>query len=196
MIRAFLVFLLFLLCILCLPAAAQPPAWTVEVGSRVGYIAKQSGAEVDGVFEVFDAEIAFAPEDLAASRVAVTIEIASVNSQSRERDDAIKGKGLFNALTWPTARFEAVDFAHRGGDLFEARGRLTLRDQTRDVVLPFTLAIAPHPERNGALLAQAKGELEISRLDYGVGQGMWQDTSVVADEVRIFIDIRATRPAE
>ncbi len=196
MIRAFLVFLLFLLCILCLPAAAQPPAWTVEVGSRVGYIAKQSGAEVDGVFEVFDAEIAFAPEDLAASRVAVTIEIASVNSQSRERDDAIKGKGLFNAITWPTARFEAAEFAHKGGDLYEARGRLTLRDQTRDVVLPFTLAIAPHPERNGALLAQAKGELEISRLDYGVGQGMWQDTSVVADEVRIFIDIRATRPAE
>ncbi|MDJ0609648.1 MAG: YceI family protein [Kiloniellales bacterium] len=196
MIRAFLVFLLFLLCILCLPAAAQPPAWTVEVGSRVGYIAKQSGAEVDGVFEVFDAEIAFAPEDLAASRVAVTIEIASVNSQSRERDDAIKGKGLFNAITWPTARFEAAEFAHKGGDLYEARGRLTLRDQTRPVVLPFTLAIAPHPERDGALLAQAKGELEISRLDYGVGQGMWQDTSVVADEVRIFIDIRATRPAE
>lgn len=177
-------------------ANAQAPAWTVEDGSRVGFIAKQASAEVQGFFEAFTAEIAFAPDDLAGSRVAVTIETASVNSESKDRDDLIKAPDLFNVATWPTARFEAANFVDKGGDAYEASGTLTLRDQTRDVVLPFTLTIAPHPEKAGALQAEAKGELAILRLDYGVGQGLWQDTSQVANEVRIFIDLRATRPME
>ena len=86
-----------------------------------------------------------APDDLAGSRVAVTIETASVNSESKDRDDLIKAPDLFDIAQWPTARFEATEFVSNGGGAYDAKGTLTLRDQTRDVVLPFTLTIAPHP---------------------------------------------------
>ena len=79
-------------------------------------------------------------------------------------------------------------------DGFEALGSLTLRGVTREVALPFTLTIEDHPEDPGRLHAHAVGELTIKRLDYGVGQGQWTDTSVVADEVVIRIDILASRP--
>lgn len=176
------------------PALAEAPDWSVENGSRVGFIATQGGAPVEGVFEDFVAEIRFDPEALDQSGVTVSIEIASVNSESKDRDDTIRSASLFDVATWPQARFEAQGFTHKGGQDYEAAGRLTMRDVTKDVVLPFTLEVAPHPEKPDLQLAKAKGELKVQRLDYGVGQGLWTDTSVVGNEVVIFIDIQASSP--
>ena len=175
-------------------AAAEAPLWKVEADSTVIFVARQAGAPVEGRFEKFDAEIRFDAENLEASAVAVEIDIASVNSESSDRDQVIRSPDLFDAATWPTARFEAPRFVHAGGDSYEAQGSLTMRDVTRDVVLPFDLKIEDHPDDGALLRARAVGELTVKRLDYGVGQGQWTDTSVVPDEVVIRIEITATRP--
>ena len=171
-------------------AANDVPLWTVEEDSRVGFVATQSGAPVEGVFEAFTAEIAFDPDNLAASRVAVVIDVASVNSESKDRDDTIRSAALFDVAQWPEARFAAEGFTALGGDRFEAAGELTMRDATLPVVLPFTLTIT---EEAGVQRARASGELEVSRIDYGIGQGLWADTSVVGEAVVIRIDITASR---
>lgn len=176
------------------PANAEPPLWTLEAGSRVGFIATQGGAPVEGVFEVFEADIHFDPEAPNQSRVAVTIDIASVNSESKDRDDTIRSADLFDVATWPTARFETSEFKKNGEIDYEAAGQLTMRDVTKDVILPFSLEITSHPDKTGVLLATATGELTVQRLDYGVGQGQWQDTSIVGNDVIIFIDVKASRP--
>ena len=174
--------------------AADAPAWTIEDGSAVGFVASQGGGPVEGRFENFEAEISFDPDAPEAGRVSVEIDIASVNSESQERDDTIRSASLFDVATWPTARFAADRFSNGEGGGFEAQGTLTMRDVTREVVLPFTLEVIDHPDLEGELRARAVGEIEVLRLDYGVGQGMWQDTSVVANEVVIKIDIVARRP--
>lgn len=187
---------------LSFPAAAGDAArWVVEPGSKVGFVALQGGAPVEGVFERFAADIRFGPAALTVSRVEVAIEVESVNSESADRDNTIRSASLFDVETWPTARFEAARFEAEemdagGNGTFRALGRLTLRDVTRDVVLPFELSFEDHPEEPGALRARAVGELPVKRLDYGVGQGLWTDTSVVADEVVIVIDILAKRVGE
>ncbi len=183
-----------LLSLIVWPAVAETALWTVEADSQVIFIARQSGAPVEGRFETFSAEIRFDAEDLEASAVAVEIDIASVNSESSDRDQVIRSADLFDAATWPTARFEAPRFVHTGGDGYEAQGSLTMRDVTRDVVLPFDLTIEDHPDDAALLRARAVGELTIKRLNYGVGQGQWKDTSVVPDEVVIRIEITASRP--
>lgn len=193
---------LLLVLAMAVPAAAGDAArWTVEPDSRVGFVAKQAGAPVEGVFERFDAEIVFGPAALAVSRVEVTIEVASVNSESNDRDQTIRSAALFDVATWPTARFvaerfEAVEMDAGGNGTFRALGSLTMRDVTREVVLPFELSFQDHPNDAGTLRARATGELTVNRLDYGVGQGLWTDTSVVADEVVILIDILAKRAGE
>ncbi|MCZ6721830.1 MAG: YceI family protein [Proteobacteria bacterium] len=176
-------------------ARADSMAWNIEEDSRLGFIARQLGAPVEALFGSFEAEIVFAPDALGESRIAITIEMASVDSRNRERDDVIRSAALFDTANWPTASFEAERFEATGEDLYEAHGRLTLKGVTRAVVLPFSLTIAPDPQTPERLRAQAAGELTIQRLDYGIGQGLWQDTSVVADEIVIFIEISATRPA-
>ena len=188
-------FILAALLLSAAPLRAEPPAlWTLEEGSRVGFEVTQSGAPIEGRFEAFEAEIRFDPERLEESRVRVEIDVASVNSDSADRDGTIRSKDLFDVATWPLARFEADRFVRVGDGAYEAHGALTLRDATMDVVLPFELAIAAHPDDAGAERARATGALTVLRLDYGVGQGLWQDTSVVPNEVRIVIEILAKRP--
>lgn len=176
------------------PAQAEPSLWTIEEESRVGFEVRQSGAPVEGWFDRFQGEIHFDPAMLPESRLWVEIETGSVNSQSSDRDSTIRSRDLFDVETWPTARFEADGFTHQGGDAYEAEGRLTLRDVTLDLVLPFTLKIEAHPEDAAAERAHAVGEVTLLRLDYGVGQGQWQDTSMVPDEVLVKIEIVARRP--
>ena len=175
-------------------AAAEPPLWSLEEGSTLGWVARQSGAEVEGQFDRFTAEIAFDPDDLEASRVAIEVDMVSVDSAASDRDQALVSKDLFDVATFPSARFEAERFVHLEGDTYEAHGRLAIRDAVLELTLPFTLTIEDHPEDPSAERAHAVGAVEILRLDYGVGQGQWQDTSMVANEVLVTIDILARRP--
>jgi polyisoprenoid-binding protein YceI len=173
------------------PLAAS---WAVEDRSAIGFTATQQGRPVDGHFETFSAAIDFDPDDLAASRIEVVIDVASIATGHRDRDLTLRSPAFFDVARWPSARFASDEIEHRQDERYEARGTLTMRDVTRDVVLPFALAIAPHPETPGALQARAAGELTVRRLDYGIGQGDFASTATVGDDVVIRIEVVARRP--
>ncbi len=179
-----------------LSAAAQAPSWTVIEESTVGFTASQSGAPIDGLFQSFKAEVLFAEDKLDESRFDIVIVVASVDSQSTDRDSTIRSANLFDAETWPTGRFSADKITKTGDGTFEAAGTLTLRDVTHDVTLPFQLTIEQDPVAPDRWRANAWGDMEVKRLDYGVGQGLWKDTSVVANEILIRINITAWRTKE
>jgi polyisoprenoid-binding protein YceI len=179
--------------LLLLAGAARAADWTLEDGSAIGFTATQQGRPVDGHFDRFNAAIDFDPEDLARSRVEVVIDVASIATGHKDRDAALRSSSFFDADRWPEARFVSDRFVHQQGDRYQAQGELSIRDVTRDVVLPFTLAIGPHPDAAAALQAKADGELTIARLDYGVGQGDFASTQTVGDEVVIRIAISARR---
>jgi polyisoprenoid-binding protein YceI len=180
-----------LACLLLVAPAQAAPTWTVEDGSAIRFTAYQEGAPVDGSFGVFTAEIVFDPNDLAASRVAVEIDTASVATGHKDRDTALRSSSLFDVARWPSATFVGDRLSHHGGDRYEAHGRLTIRDVTREVILPFQLSIREDGESRRA---DAHGELTISRLDYGVGQGEWASTGTVGEEVVIRLEIIASAP--
>ena len=64
---------------LATPALAAPaPNWTVDqAGSQLGFNGVMSGVGFTGVFHRWSAQIAFDPKALAASRVAVAVDVAS-----------------------------------------------------------------------------------------------------------------------
>jgi len=172
---------------------AEAPTWTVDhEASRVGFVAEQSGDPVPGDFKSFDAEIRFAADRLAGSRVQVDIRIASVDAATAEQEQTVTSPSLFHAAKYPEARFSAEDFQKLGEGRYLARGDLTMRGQTHPVELPFDLNVT---RQGDSLRAVADGAITVKRLRWGIGQGQWADTSTVPNEVRIEIHIEATRPA-
>lgn len=146
--------------------------------SKLSFIGTQAGAEFEGVFQKFTADIKFDPKDLAASRFDVKIDMASVNTQDGERDDTLKSADLFDVKRYPGSTYVADKFTAKGGGKFAATGKLTIRNITRDVPIEFTFE-----DKSGN--AWLKGAAQIKRNDFGVGQGEWKDTSTVADNVKI-----------
>lgn len=162
-------------------AAAQ---WSMQPKeSKLTFVGEQAGAQFEGAFDKFTAAIAFDPKDLAASRFDVKIDTGSVNTQDGERDDTIKSADLFDVKRFPSARYVADKFTATGANKYSAAGKLTLRDITKDVPIEFTFE-----SKDGA--AWLKGTAKIKRLDFGVGQGEWKDTSTVGNDVQVRFALR------
>jgi cytochrome b561 len=185
-LRRMLPFTCALLLVLATPALPAATDWHADAAaSELVFQAKQAGAEFEGRFKRFNPQIRFDPADLAGSRFLVEIDTRSADTQDSDRDAALASGDFFATDRWPTARFETTGFAAKGPGKFEARGRLTIRDVTRDVVVPFTFA--PAADGKHATLA---GGTTIRRLDFGVGQGEWTDTTWVGNEVKIHFELR------
>ena len=96
------------------------------------------------------------------------------------------GTDLFDAKRFPTAQYVASSFARSATGGLEAVGKLTLRGVTKELRLPLKIV----PTTAGLELS---GATAIKRLDYGVGQGDWQSTEGVGDEVKIQYKVILTK---
>jgi polyisoprenoid-binding protein YceI len=173
------------------PAAAAAQHWSMDPAhSRLTFAAVQAGARFEGRFATFDPQIDFDAAHLSASRFVVTVATGSADTRDKERDETLRGKDFFDATRWPEARFETTAITSSGNGRFEAQGKLTIRDVTRPVRLEFTFT----PAADGRT-ARLTGSTTIQRLDFGVGQGEWADTSWVGNAVDIRFDLALTRAA-
>lgn len=170
--------LLVLLAALPLLAAAAEFNVVQPDKSRIAFVSKQMGVPVEGEFRKFAAQIAFDAAKPEAGRAQVDIDLASIDAGSTEANDEVKSKGWFNVREFPTARFVSTAVKALGGGRFEARGQMTIKGRTRDVVAPFTY-------RMDGANAVLEGVIPVMRLQYGVGEGAWSDTATVADEVQV-----------
>jgi polyisoprenoid-binding protein YceI len=170
---------LLILTLLCGGVALATHQWTLQPRqSKLTFVGIQAGAEFEGTFERFTADISFDPQDLAGSKFDVRIDTASVNTRDSERDDIIRSEDLFAVKQFPTAHYVADKFTAKGRNRFEGHGKLTLRNVTREVPIEFTFE-----QKNGSAWLQGSAQLE--RLDFGVGQGDFKDTKDVGNEVKV-----------
>ena len=174
------------------PAWADAPLWTVDAkNSRITLIASQMRVAVPARFERFNATIKFNAADLQGSKAVIDIDVTSVSTPNRDIETEIKREPWFDVARYPLARFETDTLAHRGGERYDATGKLTLRGISRTITLPTMIRVVDDPDRPGSLLARAAGDVRISRTAFGIGQGQWLDTAIVADEVVVHFEIVA-----
>ncbi len=166
-----------------LSAAAAATEWIVDNDrSRLGFIATYDGVGFDTRFERFDTRIRFDPQQLENGLFDVVVDIASVNSDSADRDAGMLDLEWFDAEKFPQARFVSTGFRQTGAGAFEASGRLTVKGITRSIALPFTWNDAG----NGARL---KGKTLLQRTDFKIGTGEWATDPIIGFEVAVVVDL-------
>ena len=173
------------------PAApGEPSRWTVDRDSSsisFGYVYEdESGSSrFNGRFSRWRADIRFDPNDLDASSVVVRIETASASTGVSVHDNALPTAAWFNSSAYPTAEFRSTRIRASGEGRYEARGNLTIRGQTRQIDLPFTLTI------NGDR-ASVSGSTNINRRDFGVGRDEEGD-DLISRDIDISVRVEAQR---
>jgi cytochrome b561 len=166
-----------------------PSAWRVDPSAssiRFDYTYSDESGEtpVSGRFSAWSADIRFDPQNLDASSANVTIQLASAATGVPVHDNALRGAGWFNTAAFPQATFRTTEIRSRSNG-YEARGDLTLRGETKEVRLPFTLEI------NGDR-AVMRGSVTIDRRDFEIGEDAEGD-DMISRDVTINIQVQATR---
>lgn len=157
-------------------SAALARAWQVDAAqSSLTFTGTYSGDGFDGKFKKFDATINYDEAALAASKFDVSVDVASVDTASSERDDSLKGDDFFAPAKFPQAHFVTESFAKSADGGVEAKGRLTIRDQTRPVTLKVKFA-ASGPSTGSGQAATLDVDTVLKRTDFGLGTGSdWKD---------------------
>jgi polyisoprenoid-binding protein YceI len=156
------------------------PAGTrlVPEKSRIVFVSKQMGVPVEGTFGKFAAQVAFDPRKPEGGAIALSIDVGSATLGVPQSDAEMPKPEWFHAAKFPQAQFKSSAIKSLGGGQFEVVGKLTLKGQAQDVVVPVTIA-------QDAGLSIATGSLTIQRLAFRVGDGDWTDTSMVANDVQV-----------
>lgn len=161
--------------------------WIVDhENSALGFIGAQEGNEFTGIFRDWSAEIVFDPDALDQARADVAIATGSAHTGDTNKDGALPGRDWFAVNMFPEARFATNGFRYLGEDRYEAEAELTIKSVTRWVTLPFTLTITGDE-------ARMRGELDMLRTNYDVGEGQWSSGETVALPVTVTVDIVAKR---
>ncbi len=168
--------------------AALSPDWAVQPGSRLGWTTQWSGTPIQGSFKRWTAQIRFDPDDLAAAKIAVEVDLASSGSGDASRDESIQGPQFFNTAAHPKARFTSTKVS-KAGKGYVAEGTLSLNGVTRPARLNFTVRIDGDK-------AVASGSAALNRLAYNVGTDEWKATDQVPDAVSVSFTVQARRKAD
>jgi polyisoprenoid-binding protein YceI len=157
-------------------AAEYRQVQTNESGVGFGYT--QMGVPMQGHFGKFDARLDFDTSRPERAKAKIVIDIASIDTGSEEANAEVVGKAWFDTAEHPTATFISSSLKALGGNRYEARGKLAIKGRTRDVIVPVAF------KANGSK-GSFEGVLNIKRLDFAIGEGLWSDVGTVADEIQI-----------
>ena len=126
------------------------------------------------------------------STVSFTIQAASIDTGTPDRDAHLRSEDFFHVEKHPAITFASTGIRSVGGNAYDVTGDLTLRGVTKRITLPVSyLGKATDPWGNEKLGFET--ETTINRKDYGLVWNAALETGgfLVGDEVKISVSIQA-----
>lgn len=172
------------------PAFAQEATqWTMlKEKSTLSFAALYGKDTIEGSFPGFSAEIAFSPDALKESHIAVTIPVADFVADDYDAKEYLPEEEWLDTEHYKAARFTSDTITQTGENTYQASGVLTIKDISHPLTLPFTLTLSQDGTH-----AFAEGQTALFRRDYKIGQGEWEDTTLLADKVVLRFHVEASR---
>jgi polyisoprenoid-binding protein YceI len=158
--------------------ANAAPLKTDVAHSSVSAVFKQMNVPVESSFKRFDARIDYDAAHPEKASARVDIDTTSFDMGQADYNKEIAKKEWFNSAQFPKATFVSSSIKPAGSNKLNVTGKLTIKGKTADVSFPLNVK----PEGGKQVF---EGQLPIKRLAFNIGEGEWQDTSMVADEVLI-----------
>lgn len=133
---------------------------------------------VSGTFEKFKGTVDLDEADITKSKVAVTIETASIKTGIDRRDNHLRSADFFEVTTFPAMTFVSKAVKKESSGALVLVGDLTIKGITK----PVELQVTGPAIQQGTAKRTATATGTVNRQDFGVRYG-----SVIGDEVTITI---------
>lgn len=182
---------------LALPAFAFASTWTIDPDhSNIGFKVKHlMVANVKGSFEKHTGTVEINDKDITKSKVEVSIDTNSINTNVQKRDEHLRSADFFDVAKYPTMTFVSKKVAKAGKDRLKVTGDLTLHGVTRQVVLDVEPISKESKDPWGNIRRGTTATTKIDRKDFGLtwNKGLETGGVLVGDEITITLEIEMIR---
>jgi len=142
-----------------------------------------------GTFKDFDGSFSFDDARPEASKVAVNLKTASVDSNHAERDKHLRSADFLNVDKHPTASFESTKVVSTGQGTADITGNLTLNGVTKPVVIAARF-IGEGKDPWGGYRAGFEGTTTLALKDFGIDK---MDLGPASQTVDLIISVEGVR---
>lgn len=160
--------------------------------TRVGFAARHFGINtVKGKFNEFTGKLVM--DDKTLKEATATIQVASIDTGVKQRDDHLRTPDFFDAKTYPTITFmtKRVEPTPDGVVMI---ADFTMRGVTKELRLPVTLS-KPIKDPWGNTRIGLETKTKLNRKDYGIKYNDLLESGIAAvgDEIEIEINAEAIK---
>ncbi|MDA8170475.1 MAG: YceI family protein [Nitrospiraceae bacterium] len=152
-------------------------------------------ANVRGIMGGITGAISFDPADPGGLAVQAEIDVSTVQTAVKKRDEHLLGPDFFDAARYPKITFKSTKAEHLGGNRIRVTGELTLHGVTRPVAVEgeYSGPVKLPESIGGETSLGFAGATVINREDFGM---TWGDLPMngglmAAKEVSITLDIES-----
>ncbi len=141
-----------------------------------------------GTFKDFDGSFSFDAAKPQDSKVNVTLNTTSVDTNHAERDKHIRSDDFLNVSKHPTATFASTAVTSTGEGTADIAGDLTLNGVTKPVVIAATF-IGEGKDPWGGYRAGFEGSTTLKLKDFGITK----DLGPASESVELIISVEGVR---
>lgn len=163
--------------------------------SRIGFVARHAMVtKVRGSFNDFEGSGHFDAENPANSRLALTIQAASIDTRNTDRDGHLRSNDFFDMETYPEIGFVSTTVDQVDAENYRVTGDLTIKGVTKPVTVDFEYtgaAVDPYGNQRIGL----EGATTVNRKDWGVSWNTALETGgvLVSEKVTLEFEVSAIR---
>ncbi|MFK5647253.1 YceI family protein [Ornithinimicrobium sp. LYQ121] len=164
--------------------------------SRVGFSTRHAMVtKVRGAFNEVSGQATTDPS-LESASIEVTIQTASIDTRSADRDGHLKSADFFDVETYPTITFRSTEVVASDVDTLRVTGDLTIKDVTRPVTVDFEYAGSAQ-DPFGNTRVGFEGSTVVNRKDFGLTWNAALETGgvLVSEKATLEFEVSAIKAA-
>ncbi|MDW3094076.1 MAG: YceI family protein [Gammaproteobacteria bacterium] len=175
--------ILFICHLLFIPCFASQQWTSIQDDKSIQFTASYDEVAFNGVFSKSTSTISIDLQDLENSYINCTIDVTSINTNSRDRDQALADSDWFYFNNFPQASFNSTHISHIEDDRYNIIGILQIRDQKKQITFPLEWKVTDNKH------AHARAQFELDRRDFNIGNGEWAEDETIGFGVSVAISI-------
>ena len=165
------------------------------VHTWVGFTVSHFFTKVPGYFSKVKGTIVVDRDHLTNSTAEAVIEVASITTNTKMRDDDLRSTNFFAAATFSAMTFKSQAWKSTGGDTYAVTGVLTMKGVAKDVVLKVT-SLGFGPGMKGAAISGWEATITLDRRDFSIAADQGMIGNNVDVVIHIEADLRKSAPSK
>jgi len=156
------------------------------VHTWVGFSIAHFFTKVPGYFSKVKGTIVVDRDHLENSTVEAVIEVASITTNTKMRDDDLRSTNFFAAAQFPSMTFKSKSWKSTSDNTYAVTGTLTMRNVAKEVVLTVK-SLGFGPGMKGAAISGWEASLTLDRRDFDITA----DQGLIGNSVDVLINVEA-----